>query len=137
MTLNNNRLQFRIAFVPMAGVKSCAHGCNPDPLLYKHHGAVSPTGSPYMDGFLSILLHELEETVTDPQPGTSPAWQVRVGNNVIENGDLCVWQLGTFYSTDVKGKTVIYNAVVGGVPVLVQMGWDINTEQCVQGVVGP
>ena len=61
----------------------------------------------------------------------------QAAKGIEENADLCAWNFGKPYVTDVKGEQVIYNAVVGGVPVLVQMGWDLTTQKCVQGVINP
>jgi hypothetical protein len=54
---------------------------------------VSPNGNPGVDAAISVLTHELEEAVTDPD--FSPAgWYAN--SNGYENGDLCAWTFGHF-----------------------------------------
>jgi hypothetical protein len=51
--------------------------------------AVSPNGNPAVDGMVSVISHELEETVTDPQLN---AW---FDSNGAETGDKCAWTFGS------------------------------------------
>lgn len=50
--------------------------------------ASSPNGNPAVDAMVSVIAHELEETVTDPQLN---AWYDATGQ---ENGDMCAWTFG-------------------------------------------
>jgi hypothetical protein len=50
----------------------------------------SPNSNPGVDGMLSVLAHELEETTTDPDLN---AWYDSSG---AENGDKCAWTFGHF-----------------------------------------
>lgn len=50
---------------------------------------VSPNNNPGVDGAISVLTHELEEAVTDPDPRSG--WADSIGN---ENADKCAWTFG-------------------------------------------
>lgn len=50
---------------------------------------ISPNSNPGVDGMLSVLAHELEETTTDPNPRSG--WADSGG---AENGDKCAWTFG-------------------------------------------
>ena len=52
----------------------------------------SPNGNPSADGMASIIAHELEEAVTDPDLN---AWFDSLG---YENADKCAWNFGTTYT---------------------------------------
>jgi len=51
--------------------------------------SVSPNNNPGVDGMVSVIAHELEETVTDPDLN---AWYDSQG---AENADKCAWTFGT------------------------------------------
>ncbi len=51
--------------------------------------ATGPNGNAGIDGMLSVLAHELEETVSDPLP--TSGWADSGG---AENGDKCAWTFG-------------------------------------------
>ncbi len=53
----------------------------------------SPNGNAGADGMASVLAHELEEAVTDPDLN---AWYDSTGK---ENADKCAWKFGTTYTT--------------------------------------
>ncbi len=76
--------------------------------------STSPSGNPGADGMVSIVAHELEETVTDPDLN---AWYDRQG---AENADKCAWTFGTT-STASNGSK--YNMVLGGEQFLIQQNW--------------
>ncbi len=50
---------------------------------------VSPNGNPAVDAMISVIAHELEETVSDPQIN---AWY---NASQAENGDMCAWTFGS------------------------------------------
>jgi hypothetical protein len=50
---------------------------------------VSPNGNAGVDGMISVIAHELEEAVTDPDPRSG--WADRRG---AENADKCAWTFG-------------------------------------------
>ena len=74
----------------------------------------SPNGNAGADGMASIIAHELEEAVTDPDLN---AWYDRRG---YENADKCAWTFGTT-STAANGS--LYNMVLGGSEYMIQRNW--------------
>jgi hypothetical protein len=76
--------------------------------------STSPNGNPGADGMASILSHELEESVTDPDLN---AWFDRRG---AENADKCAWTFGTVFAA-ANGSA--YNVVLGGTQYLIQRNW--------------
>jgi hypothetical protein len=71
----------RYSFVGNA--KRCLTSC-------ASQSTVSPNGNPGVDGMLSVVAHELEETVSDPDLN---AWYDASG---AENADKCAWTFGHF-----------------------------------------
>lgn len=74
----------------------------------------SPNGDPGVDGMISVIAHELEEAVTDPQLN---AWYDSRG---YENADKCAWTFGTT-STASNGSK--YNMTLGTMQYLIQRNW--------------
>lgn len=62
---------------PSASITSCTY-----------QPTVSPNNNPGVDAMVSVIAHELEETVSDPQLN---AWYNSRGS---ENGDMCAWTFG-------------------------------------------
>lgn len=73
-----------------------------------------PNGNAGADGMASIIAHELQEAVTDPDLN---AWYDRRGQ---ENADKCAWTFGTT-STASNGSQ--YNVTLGGNRYLIQRNW--------------
>jgi phosphate-induced protein 1 len=73
----------------------------------------SPNGNAGADGMASIIAHELEEAVTDPDLN---AWYDNRGQ---ENADKCAWTFGTTYT--VNGAQA--NMSLGGLNFLIQRNW--------------
>jgi hypothetical protein len=73
-----------------------------------------PNGNAGADGMASIVAHELEEAVTDPDLN---AWYDRRGR---ENADKCAW---TFGATYVTANGALANMNLGGSDYLVQQNW--------------
>jgi hypothetical protein len=73
-----------------------------------------PNGNAGADGMASIISHELEEAVTDPDLN---AWYDRRGQ---ENADKCAWTFGTT-STASNGSK--YNMTLGPRNYLIQQNW--------------
>lgn len=73
-----------------------------------------PNGNAGADGMASIIAHELEETVTDPN--INGWYQGRYQ----ENGDLCAWHFGTTY-TVANGAQA--NMRLGSRDFLIQQNW--------------
>ncbi len=74
----------------------------------------SPNGNAGADGMASIIAHESEEAISDPDLN---AWYDRRGN---ENADKCAWTFGT-ESTASNGSK--YNVTLGGAQYLIQQNW--------------
>lgn len=74
---------------------------------------VSPNGNAGADGMASIISHELEEAVTDPDLN---AWYDRRG---AENADKCAWTFGTQYASG--GGSA--NMKLGARDYLIQRNW--------------
>ena len=86
-------------------------------------GAATPNGNLGADGMASIISHELEETVTDPDIN---AWFDLFGQ---ENADKCAWTFGTTYTT-ASGATA--NMKLGARDFLIQQNWVAGKNVCAQ-----
>ncbi len=84
-------------------------------------GAATPNGNLGADGMASILSHELEETVTDPDLN---AWFDLFGQ---ENADKCAWTFGATYTT-ANGATA--NMKLGARDFLIQQNWVAGRNVC-------
>jgi hypothetical protein len=73
-----------------------------------------PNGNAGADGMASIIAHELEEAVTDPNLN---AWYDTRGR---ENADKCAWTFGTTFPT---GNGSVYNMTLGARNYLIQQNW--------------
>src|SRR3954452_6647501 len=74
----------------------------------------SPNGDVGADAMVSVIAHELEEAVTDPNLN---AWY---DNRGYENADKCAWTFGATYSTTTGAKA---NIKLGGHDYLIQRNW--------------
>jgi hypothetical protein len=74
----------------------------------------SPNGNAGADGMASIISHELEEAVTDPDLN---AWYDNRGQ---ENADKCAWTFGTTHTAP-NGSA--YNMTLGSMNYLIQRNW--------------
>lgn len=74
----------------------------------------APSGDSAANGMASIMAHETEEAISDPDGN---AWYSSTG---AENGDLCAWKFGP-KSTAGNGSS--YNQTMGGYQWLIQMNW--------------
>jgi len=85
----------------------------------------SPNNTPGADGAASVLAHELEEAVTDPDLN---AWYANSDGS--ENADKCAWNFGT---TSLASNGAKYNQTFGTMKYLIQQNWVIDTTQrCLQ-----
>jgi hypothetical protein len=73
--------------------------------------STSPNGDPGADAMISVMMHELSETASDPEGN---AWFDSTG---AENGDKCAWNFGSTYTT---GNGSQANLNLGGTNYLVQ-----------------
>ncbi len=76
--------------------------------------STSPNNNAGADGMASIVAHELEEAVTDPDLN---AWYDTRGQ---ENADKCAWTFGT---THTASNGSIYNMTLGSMNYLIQRNW--------------
>ena len=74
----------------------------------------SPNGDTGVDGMVSVIAHELEESVTDPDLN---AWFDTFGR---ENADKCAWTFGSTYTAP-NGS--IANVHLGARDYLIQQNW--------------
>jgi hypothetical protein len=74
---------------------------------------VGPNGNAGADGMASIISHELEEAVTDPDLN---AWYDTRG---YENADKCAWTFGSTYSAN----GALANVKLGSRNFLIQQNW--------------
>ncbi|MDB4959994.1 MAG: hypothetical protein JWO36_7563 [Myxococcales bacterium] len=88
---------------------------NPDrcPTSCEQQTTSSPNGNAGADGMASIIAHELEETVTDPDLN---AWYDTRG---AENADKCAWTFGTTYAAGGG----LANMRLGTRDFLIQQNW--------------
>jgi hypothetical protein len=106
----------KYAFVGNAETQ-CASAC----------GATAPSVNslPGADAMASVISHELEEAVTDPDLN---AWYSNATGK--ENADECAWNWGT---TSTASNGAKYNQNFGGTNYLIQMNWVIaSTQKCLQ-----
>jgi hypothetical protein len=90
---------------------------NPDsqcPSACEEQTGRSPNGDPGADGMASVIAHELQESVTDPDLN---AWYDASGE---EDSDKCAWNFG---STRTASNTAMYNVTWGGKQYLIQQNW--------------
>ena len=76
--------------------------------------STGPNGNAGADGMASIIAHELEEAVTDPDLN---AWY---DNRGAENADKCAWTFGTQFTAPNGSK---YNMTLGSRQYLIQRNW--------------
>lgn len=76
---------------------------------------------------LSVVAHELTETVTDPGKKGIAAWIDVDGE---ENADKCAWQFGNSYKLSSGASS---NERIGGLDVLIQENWDPESQKCTMG----
>jgi len=108
----------KYSFVGNAATQ-CPTGCIPT-----QNQTSSPNGNPGADGMASVMMHELVETVSDPDLN---AWYDALGQ---ENGDKCAWKFG---KTKVATNGSTYNVNFGTGQYLIQMNWDATLQACKVG----
>jgi flagellar hook protein FlgE len=85
--------------------------------------ASSPNGNLGADGMASVIMHELVETVSDPDLN---AWSDLIGQ---ENADKCAWTFGTEGSAP---NGAAYNTRFGTGYYLIQRNWSATSQKCLQ-----
>lgn len=89
---------------------------------------ISPNGNAGVDGMISVIAHELEETTTDPDLN---AWYDSSG---AENADKCAWTFGSAQTLLPSGA--YYNMTLGGLNFLVQRNLQSTNSKCYVGLNG-
>ena len=101
-TFGTTPIKYSFVGHPAANLSACAQQ------------TTSPNGDAAADGMVSIVAHELEEAVTDPQIN---AWYDAAGN---ENADKCAWNFGTTYLAPNGSRA---NMKLGARDFLIQQNW--------------
>jgi hypothetical protein len=101
-TISGSNIKYAFVGNPDRCISSCAAQ------------TTGPNGNAGADGMASIIAHELEEAVTDPNLN---AWYDARG---AENADKCAWTFGTT-STASNGSK--YNMTLGSRRYLIQQNW--------------
>jgi hypothetical protein len=109
----SNGLHIRYALIPDP-TQRCA-GCNGNVAIYNE--TQTPNGDFGADTMTDDIMHELSETVSDPDIS---AWYTQSG---AENGDLCNYVYDAVKTKSVGGVTVHYNATLGKRDYLIQLIW--------------
>ncbi|CAF3412035.1 unnamed protein product [Rotaria socialis] len=88
-------------------------------------GSTNPTNSPNgdaaVDAMVSVIAHELVDTMSDP---FGSAWFGATGN---ENADKCAWAFGSLTRLS---NSPSCSVLVGGRYYLIQQNWNANTQTC-------
>ncbi len=101
-SISGSNIKFAFIGNPARCINACAAQSN------------GPNGNPGADGMASIIAHELEEAVTDPNLN---AWY---DNRGAENADKCAW---TFGAVSIAPNGSAYNMSLGSRKFLIQQNW--------------
>ncbi|MGZ4999954.1 MAG: hypothetical protein ACXV7F_06605 [Methylomonas sp.] len=101
-----NRKLVDIKFSFVGNPEQCPNACEAQ--------TTSPNGNAGADGMASVIAHELEEAVTDPDLN---AWY---DSNGAENADKCAWSFG---ATSAAANGSKYNMTLGTRQFLIQENW--------------
>jgi len=107
-----NNVQVKYSFVGNAN--RCLNACAAQ--------TISPNGNAGVDGMLSVVAHELEEAVTDPELN---AWYDSKG---AENADKCAWTFGQSVQQTPTGA--YYNMTIGAKNYLIQRNLSAIDSKC-------
>src|SRR5258707_1230768 len=106
------RVKTTIKYAFIGNPSNCLAACSG-----QDHGA-SPNGDQGVDAMISVIAHEIAETVSDPLLN---AWY---DSSDEENADKCAWTYGTVTTVPVIGTTSYdYNVVIGTSKYLIQQNW--------------
>jgi hypothetical protein len=113
-------IHIRYALVPDPSQRCTV--CDGNSAVY--HQTVTPNGDAGADEMTDSIMHELSETVTDPDLS---AWYTSSGS---ENGDLCNYTYGTTSPDPTYGAMA--NTILNGHYYLIQQIWtNISPQACV------
>ena len=124
-SLNVAKTPVKYAFIGNAN--RCIASCAPQ--------STSPNGNPGVDGMISVIAHELEETVTDPQLN---AWYDKNG---AENADKCAWTFGSSTGNMKSSVGPYYNVTLpkksgGDQNYLIQRSLAVANSKCYVDAIG-
>jgi phosphate-induced protein 1 len=102
-TINTTNIKYAFVGDPTT---QCMNGCSAQ--------STSPNNNPGADAMASVIAHELEETVTDPNLN---AWY---DSNGEENADKCAWNFG---QTKTAPNGSEYNVTISKLQFLIQQNW--------------
>jgi len=105
-------IDIKWALIPEPGSKGASCDGN-----FANGQTVTPNGDAGADEMIDSIMHELSETVTDPDLN---AWYT---SNGAENGDLCNYNYGSWASLPVASNGAKFNAAWGGKHWLIQSIW--------------
>ena len=89
----------KIKYISIGDPLECPSQCSPFNYVYSHNnesidaGYETPNGSIHGDNMISVLSHEINETITDPE---LDGWFDILGD---ENADICSWSFGNTFKT--------------------------------------
>lgn len=114
-------------------IKGSIQNCSYAPYYPQYNW--SPNNNVLADGMISIISHEISETVTDPELDAfwdSNQASATFGN---ENADMCAWRYGPRYTS---ANGAFANENIGGKDYLIQENWVYNPDHanggyCAQG----
>ena len=108
VTVTGNDIKYAFVGNPDRCITSCAAQ------------SAGPNGNAGADGMVSIIAHELEEVVTDPD---LDAW---FDANGAENADKCAWTFGSTYTAP---NGAMANMHLGSRDYLIQQNWSAGSGQ--------
>lgn len=116
-----NKVNIKYSFV--GDVEQCPDSCSVKPNFAKFGFSKSPNDDWSADSMASIMLHELSEAITDPDPVFNPAWIDSYGE---ENADKCAWTFGNLYLTN--NGCSLANVKIGSKDYVIQRNWLLDNK---------
>lgn len=112
-----------IQYAMVGDPAACLEGCSLSTQFQEAGIPKSPNDNWSADSMASVVIHELSEAMTDPQPYDAPAWLDSYQES--ENGDMCAWRFDPTYPT-LNGSRA--NTRFGGRDFLIQQMWVIDAD---------
>lgn len=112
-----------IKFSLVGDTEQCPDSCSTKPNFASLGYEKSPNEDWSADGMASVMLHELAESVADPDPMTDTAW---IDGRGAENADKCAWTFGTPYVTN--DGCSLANIMIGSRNYMIQQNWTLSSE---------
>jgi hypothetical protein len=101
----------------------CTQWCSVQPNFVEAGIPSSPNGNWDADGMASVIIHEMCESLSDPQPEYGPGWLDSYQLN--ENGDMCAWRFDPTYPTLAGSRA---NVRFGQRDFLIQQMWVLDDD---------